>query len=428
MKTHDPMTNKTKGLIPLPSGSIPEGVRCVSICIPDSNEYYRILFGAIYELTHWNNYERDDTHKATLVAKAWRSALMEGILRCNQLRNAGGKLEISTDGGATWTPVQSLPPEQGTYDPKTTGTMQPARTGTNKPCLAARNAAACIEVLHAYMVQWYDDWGTVLTITLFLQAILVAFLPLDWPIALAIISFDYLAQSMIALSDALTTGSWTETVTQDLTCILFCRADNNGQWSQAGFDAVRSDCQAKNTHIFSLIDLWLDQVIGLVGLNNAGTTTSIASYDCDSCSCTWCYEFDFTVGQQGWTAWHVGYNGSECDTVWDSGQGWGNATCGLPQPSTWFGGKFNFLTPVSVHKVTVGWRGVVRTSSGNGSVFTLGVGRPADGNSDVDYVADQTLTGLMAVGAVVQDWGHGHVAYVKLYGTGDNPFGVSNCY
>lgn len=76
--------NKPRNLIPLPAGDIPVGYRCVSVHIPDGDEYEEELAGLLNLATMWLNYERDATHKGTLVAQAWLAALRENTLfdRC----------------------------------------------------------------------------------------------------------------------------------------------------------------------------------------------------------------------------------------------------------------------------------------------------------------------------------------------------------
>jgi len=306
---------RTRGLIPLPPGDIPEDTQCVMLCIPNDPAYKRQLAGMLLEFTHWNAYERDPTHKAALVAAAWSKAIMEGMLNCYQFRNQGGQLQFSSDGGATWSGVPTTAPGPETFNPRNDGTIQPHRTGSNIPCLAARNAEECIHQLHSYMVNWYDNWGTALTIAQLLMGIIAAFFPMDWPLALAIIAYSGLCTSMLALSDALNTGTYDSTVTEFITCLLYCYADSNGQWSQSHYDLMMLELGAKTEHIYQLIYLWLDQCIGRVGLNNAGTTTSIASYDCGACVCGWCMVFEGTAWSGSWSTDGAGQF---------EGNGWGD--------------------------------------------------------------------------------------------------------
>lgn len=446
---------------PLPTVLEPEGTVCIRVEIPDDLAWRAAFWGNFRNLLSAANHGDDDAHTALTVAARWQEifdaaresecglddvrqnptspCILEKLpaggawtqfadlkLCPPQIRNKSGTLQYSTDGGATWQNVDTESGSSGN-DPRVDEPLQPARGGSNIQCLAAANAVACIVELHREVVQWYNDLAAPMVLLGAVALALGVFFPVSWMVMGTALSATTLATIFLTHTASLNDTAFTETIQNDLICILECHSDAAGRWDQTAFNAVLSDVAAQAGDMWGLIGDYLENLIGPAGLSNAGTTTSVASHDCSACVCNWCYRFDFTTGQAGWSSWHVGYGGSECDTVWDTGQGWGNARCGSPQPSDWFGGTFNFLIAVAVTKVKVGWRNVTRTNSGNGVVFTMGVDRPADGNSDVEYVGNQTLTGVMAVGAIVQDWGAGHVAYVELHGVGDNPFGVNNC-
>lgn len=97
---------RARGLMALPIGEVPTGIRCLQIAIPDSDDAIRMLAGALYELTHWTNYARESGHKATQWAQAWRAALLDGIPwdECMniQFQQTLCGLEVSFDGGETW--------------------------------------------------------------------------------------------------------------------------------------------------------------------------------------------------------------------------------------------------------------------------------------------------------------------------------------
>jgi hypothetical protein len=61
-----------KALIPLPTGGIPSTNRCVQVLVPDSPEFLGMFYGALYQLTVWDSYDRDDTHLAKDVADTWK--------------------------------------------------------------------------------------------------------------------------------------------------------------------------------------------------------------------------------------------------------------------------------------------------------------------------------------------------------------------
>jgi hypothetical protein len=292
MKETIPMSGKTRGLIPLPPGDVPAETQCVSICIPAGDAYMRELFGCLYEMTHWNNYERDDTHKGTLVAQAWRGAIMQGMLNCYQFKNINGVLNFSNDGGATWTPVTSETPGPGEgSDPRDSEPLLPARTGSNIPCLSAANAVACYVELHRQLSSWYAALGFILDLYYSIGSSLMKFFPQSWSVFGLSVDQAAIAIDVLAHSASLNMTAFSSTIQDELTCILYCHAGAEGRWNATQYTAVLADIDAKTGDMWDLLYVYLNEVSGMAGLNNAGTTTSVASRDCAACDCGWCWEF-----------------------------------------------------------------------------------------------------------------------------------------
>jgi len=294
------MTNRTRGLIPLPDGDVPAGTQCIMLCIPAGEQYKRQLMGGLYEFTHWNAYERDATHKATQVAQAWRNAILEGMLNCYQFRTNGGKSEYSTDGGATWTPTPDVIDPGHTFDPRNDEPLLPERGGSNIPCLAAANATACYVELHREVVEWYNNVGVAVVLLGALALALGIFFPVSWAVTGLAISSTGLAIIFLAHTASLNIAAFTTTIQQQLTCILTCRADAAGRWDADAYAGVLADIADKTGDMWRLIEHYISDVSGIQGLNNAGTTTSVASYDCSACVCNFCYLFDSTSGLDTW--------------------------------------------------------------------------------------------------------------------------------
>lgn len=53
---------------------IVEGTRCVEVRVPDDDAYMPVLAGLVAIATKWFNWQRDDTHKGTQIAKLWQIA------------------------------------------------------------------------------------------------------------------------------------------------------------------------------------------------------------------------------------------------------------------------------------------------------------------------------------------------------------------
>jgi hypothetical protein len=272
------------------------------------------LFGALYEFTHWNNYGRDPEHKGTLWAQAWRHAIMEGMLNCYQFRIHDGFPEFSSDGGVTWSPVTAINDGQSGHSPQTDEPLKPARTGENKRCLAAANATACFVELHREICDWWDNAAIVLIFCGAISAVLGLFFPIAWQSFAMTVNYMTIINNILNYTDALTPESFTTAIQERLTCILYSLAADNGQWSESAFADVLTTVRAESGSMWRLIEIYLEQIGGYIALNNAGTTTSVATYDCSTCG--YCYEFDFRLGSFGWLA-----DSTNNPVVYTAGQG-----------------------------------------------------------------------------------------------------------
>lgn len=93
------INGRSRGLVAIPLGEVPTGTRCIQMLIPDSDDALAMLAGAIYELTHWSNYQREAARKGTQWAQAWRTALLDSIpfLGCDMT-----KLRVDNICGLQW--------------------------------------------------------------------------------------------------------------------------------------------------------------------------------------------------------------------------------------------------------------------------------------------------------------------------------------
>ncbi len=339
-QTHE--REKTRGLIALPSGEVPATTQCITLCIPTGADYRRELFGMLWQFTYWRNYERDDTHKATLVAQAWKAAIMEGMLNCYQFRIHDGVPEFSNDGGATWSAVPQLNDGESGHDPRTDEPIKPIRAGTDKRCLAAANATACFVELHREICAWWDNAAIILIFCGAISAILGLFYPVLWNVFAIAVNWSTIANAILTHTDALTVASFTTEIQDDLTCIFYAYADANGQWSQANFDRVVDDIEAQSGSMWALLLIYVQQIGGVPALNNAGTTTTVATYDCDVCG-TWCRYVDFLAEDGGFIV-----RPDFPHSTWSLGTGWqsGDVTTGQAQ-----GIRLDFATAFDLVRV-----------------------------------------------------------------------------
>lgn len=73
------VNGRSRGLVAIPVGEVPTGIRCLQVNIPDSDDAVRMFAGMLYELTHWTNFAREPSHKGTQWAQAWRDALLASV-------------------------------------------------------------------------------------------------------------------------------------------------------------------------------------------------------------------------------------------------------------------------------------------------------------------------------------------------------------
>jgi hypothetical protein len=162
MKKRDAVDRPARGPFPLPTGDVPSSVRCISVRIPDGDDYEKLLAGALEVLTRWASYERDPEHKARLVATAWRNALFGETLweRCSMFDiridpENHCMLQKTIDGGDNWEDVGSFydcaygAGQDAVQDAIDDGTLGP---GGQQPPASAPPANECVTyhvVLHA---------------------------------------------------------------------------------------------------------------------------------------------------------------------------------------------------------------------------------------------------------------------------------------
>lgn len=461
--------------LPIPDETIPEDSWCFRVHVPASKAHVQLFVGALEKLAFWNTWERDSAHNGLLLAARWKQVIDELLSECGlmdvrqnatlpcilektedgetweqfadlkkcppQIRFRNGIAQYSTDGGTTWSNVPSSTGDS-VYDPRTDDPMQPARTGTNIPCLAAANAVACLVELHKEIVAWYDANQAGLVLLGAISLALGIFFPLSWMIFGLSLSGTALATLVLAHIESLNNAAFTSTIQQELACILYCNADSSGRWDQTAFDAILAEVDAKTGDMWELLHVYLEQVGGPVGLSNAGTTTSVASYDCTACSCGWCYEFDFSAGDGGWAA--VVNSAFTPSTLSSYGSGAWNYvsvySTSTPQ-NRWRQSHIQKTMNATLTKIEV-YYDVAKGNTDNPAVYPrLSITNFAQWAGISDGVNQvRTWTGSQAVTTylrVTLECGFksnstyptstGRILKVKLWGTGECPFGESNC-
>lgn len=97
-----------RALIPIPQNVDPVDTRCIQFTVPLDSEWVGMFFGALYQLTAWNSYDRDDDHTAKDIADRWKTIVEDARgSECGEsmsitFRQTDCLLEYSLDSGATW--------------------------------------------------------------------------------------------------------------------------------------------------------------------------------------------------------------------------------------------------------------------------------------------------------------------------------------
>lgn len=316
----------------LTPAELPESEDCRSLLIPADSEWLALFGGALTELTKRWNWEYsggltiDETiDKMTEIIDNWytvpcASCTLPGggkIIRIG----TGGVLEELGDGGVWQEPTGDyiIPPPE----PRTGGTEP------DQNCLAARNAVNVLEQLYETLSEaWASHLSEAEAGTEFIIAA-GAIIGFEFaPITLAIVAFLEVAfAALYTALEYLGADLWDSNFTEQMVCFLFDCASND-----AGVVTFDWDCFMG--HLNSLTDnfglsevqlrLYLQVAYilyfigGVEGLNLAGGTTAITTGDCDGCT-PWCYEWDFTVDDGGFTPVVIsGLNFA----VYSSGNGW----------------------------------------------------------------------------------------------------------
>lgn len=407
-----------------------------------NQEWLKYLIGAVYYLRQEASWASTDYSLVCLsIARANMLADMLMTLLCDPvciegIRLAGNTLQVSTDGGETWSNLDNAGSEGNPQDPRTSEPLKPARTGSNVQCLSAANATAVFVELHRELSAWYNTLPSVLNLIYSIGAGLQQFFAALWQNFGLAVDVDTLAVDILAHSASLNDAAFTSAIQDRLTCILYCRADNNGRWSAGAIELVMSDIAAETGDMWRLLEVYLEQVAGYAGLNNAGTTTSVSSDDCSSCGCGWCYKFDFTASDGGWV--------DEGDGHYSAGQGW-VADSGSDVFWDCYT-KYHFSTGQTIthvrFKANVGaLHGSAPTGTSYGIYIKHGGTTTKVTSMTPVYGAEVTLewTGtLTSVTDIWMDWNTGNYdeqskwAEVTCFealleGSGSNPIGTDNC-
>jgi hypothetical protein len=423
--------------------SVPVGRFCRVIVIPDDPTWVGLVDGILSALSNPLAWRKYGTLTPEEAADAWMAMLTESWETDNvpccpefSLDPSTGLPQYSNDGGLTWYRFPDGPYNDDTapYAPPPPA-LGKGNAQADK-CQAAANAAA---VLAQFYKETFGAFtasilNTVLSINGFLYQVNQTLLRLIYPdavqlgLALEWDEFDFTTQ--------FTAAELTEEQVADMTCVLLDAAIWTSGIVTFDFAAAEDgmdDVLGENPG--TAVQL-LMEYIGSVGLNSAGGVNSVADPDCN---CGWCYTFDFTESDGGWTA-------IDDQGTWDT-DGWHSALKTFTSPVSAYQTLYMKRTFAStvITKVSASYGREVGDCNESGDYSTAwfpdGVEPALDPHyfvcdfpaSPLEWTGSQEMTSinlLLLAGRhdlPTNPGGYSICTSITFHGEGENPFGDSNC-
>jgi len=461
-----PSRTSNKNLRGLPSNPSPEGVRCISVRVPDDPEWIGAFYGQLQRLSLQSIWDRDEEHTAETVAAVWKQVYLDTLAgNCTSgictipppfdidigielpiIRlGADGHFEEFRDG--EWGPLTGdfeVPPLDARTEP----------TASERKCLAAANAAEILELTYEEATDAFITHGTDVAVYEAILGFLGGALGVAFGLTFApavgmgfgaFLVFNEILETVLA-------DQWTVGFTEELVCVLYANATDTAGVVTFNWEGVLSDLYQLSFEAGLDLDrqLLLQQVLFMLsmiavdGLNQAGTTTTVSSYDCTFCS-NWCRYWDFAVSNGGFTVISGAcgfYDTSLTPDRWRAAQNCGGVTVGIRIHKTWSDTEiaaievdYDLLNAIGVGNP--GNLGIVRLFL-NGSVVwtspgTIGncanLARAVVRWEIPDILADELILGTEVHRNTVNDGcsagtatGAVNIYSVRLEGTGVDPF------
>lgn len=222
---------------------------------------------------------------------------------------------------------------------------------------------------------------------------------------------------------------------EELACELMCNASDSTGTIRFNHTSFVGKLQALGTAGQGVAKglVILLRFLDADALNIAGTVNTRQTADCADCNCpeTWCYEFDFTTGQQGFA---VNENNGWWAGQYVAGQGFGQARtrnenkCAAAIVRT-FSPAISGVRAIEMDY----FRTTPASASENLEIHALGQRKgfndsPA-GEGTVRWSFDN-LVNVASLGGINETEFACTTAYIRrirLYGEGTNPLGTDNC-
>lgn len=223
---------------------------------------------------------------------------------------ADGSLEVSTDGGSTWTPAA------GTDDPRNLAPQLAPLTGEDgddKRCKAANN---CVRQMKDLQAQWSDSLDSGLTLIAlglaFAGAIAGLFLTAGTAAVFLVPAILNLVAAVAGTGSAAYDDLFTPDVWDFALCQFYLHCEPDGSFTQTEFNNIMANFDTEFTGNLALAFSGAMQGWQLVGLNRVARIASSDNLDCSAC--------DATCDADIWEI--VTYSGSPVGSITSRGSNW----------------------------------------------------------------------------------------------------------
>lgn len=448
--------------------SLPDGVACRTLEIPNDGIWLGIFNSALLETVNAYNWEQtypeDMTIEETvavcqeIINEYWETGNCTDddiclqpdgyrVLRLNLL----GHIEQLFNGA--WTTPDGdyeIPPTEARDEP----------TAVERKCAAAANAQNVLQQTYEVATDAIAEGITVAELAVIMATELTLLLgpAFGFIVPAFIFLLEAAALAFIEIAEFMSTDVWDAEFSDLLLCALLDCASDDGEVVTFDYQCV-IDNLAKNVDLlnplaqsqlllFGQVNFMLS-IIGIDGLNTAGATTAVTDANCDDCG-GWCYEIDFTETNGGWGQVSAGTSGLY--GTYSSGNGWTttDAVDTVPNPDVFnrmfyigktlaasatfthveidlYYVKGSFFSNRRAQGIEAGLAyattiiDINSTPASNGAPLTLTWDGELVSNSIVVFARSSAVTGSPVYS------GSAILTRIKICGTGENPFGTSNC-
>lgn len=418
------------------------------VCVQFNADWLPLVIGALSQLTQPAAWQGDDGTQDAAVQCAddligiFSEAYGGAFCPMIQITDTC-ELQYSNDGGVTWNTATNwdtfakmcfvgpagVPGSVGPIGPSGPGVPVPlpGQSTTDLACsISGYLASQVIKEAVQYVVDGIN--GSQSTVEILAGFLAAVFLGPEGvvPVVGAINALYGLVEGgTIADYEAALTDT---TLWSDVTCAIYEATSGTGYVNDDNFADVLANISAviyTHTAVVTSIVSYLSAA-GAIYLEAAQLPGALAVVDCSGCAETWCYEFDFTVSDQGWLA-VSGQGTYVAATGWQSQIAGGESALYIYLPITAMP-----LTTIQVtYTVTDVSGGAVRhvvtyLSGTPNATVALGAGAQLTEftesvtinltTDEVDVTLDSSNPAAVAT-----------IIAVQLNGAGSNPFGSNNC-